>query len=705
MSRRASHLSKSNFVRGYHCSVRLAHAANGLPSKFKGDDFLRMLAEGGFQFEKLVRHAFPGPEVRGDIRQPLLAHEETLRRVKELLATGGGVLHEATFCHGGLAARVDMLRVKPGQLEVCEIKAKSFDGPVDPARCGEVQSDRGTIIGARGGVGSNWVRYVADVAFQVMVVERVLQASMLMNVSVLPRLIVANRNAMCGADEAFGNMTIDAARILESGRMTSEDVRWVCEPPAGYRSPMILEVDVSESVRLLRTKDGKSRAALWRGEALDLIVDQAEGIFLGSMQAHPGDERGLRCRDCEFRVPSKQGEQTGFAVCWGDSVEAASALLGLYYGHEYVASGGAAAGASRGPKATGSDWVALTIGSSHPENFSIADLELDSGAGARAQTRNLQIMAERTRRVRVSDDFAAVVRSTLLCDGRPGVLHFIDFETSMACLPLVPGLHPYEVIAFQFSVHSADSDGSQIDPSLVRHREYLNTADSSPGSVLDDDRAFIDALEASLGTDASPVFHWADHERTVLRLIRRRLAGSGTPADSGRLTFIDGLVGPNGDAGRLVNMLREVAEGRIMAPGQEGRYSMKTLLPAICRDADVRALLACVMGSDLSGDFMSSEANPYDLLPAMPWNARGAGVEAAESVAEDDGAGSVACGTDAMRAFQQLRFGSVARWQQVDRSALVEAMLRYCKLDTAAMVAVWWWMVKEAGRATSGAPG
>jgi hypothetical protein len=57
---------------------------------------------------------------------------------------------------------------------------------------------------------------------------------------------------------------------------------------------------------------------------------------------------------------------------------------------------------------------------------------------------------------------------------------------------------------------------------------------------------------------------------------------------------------------------------------------------------------------------------------------------------------SVRCGTDAIRAFQQLRFGPNSTWAAVDARALRDALKLYCRLDTAAMVAVWVWMVNTA---------
>lgn len=695
------YLSKSTFIRGYDCPVRIRHAVDRLASRKEEDDFLRMLAEGGFQFECLVRHAWPGAEIRGDIRDPRAAHDETVKEVRRLLAAGGGALHEATLFHGGCAARVDMIRVHPGRIELCEIKAKAFDGPSDRVLGQQVVDGSDRIIG-KNGVRSSWLRYVADVAFQQWVAERALAAEGLKALEIHPRLIVANKNSPCGEFDSFENIAIDARHALDSKRMTAADLKWVKVPPAGFRSPIIVEVDVSEAVKRLRTGSARSKSRTWHGASLDDMARDAAAIAAGSMPADAEHERGFKCRDCEFRASDDRRPESGFSRCWGDSAPSAASLLTLYYGASYepgeaTATTGDAVDAD---DPAGADWVALTIGSVPAQAERIASLAADAGEGARATTRNMQIAAERTGRVQLSEDFEGTVRTSLMRDGLASRLHFLDFETTMACLPLARGMRPYEVMAFQFSCHSGSFDGKGPGLSEIRHASFLNATDRAPASVFVDDRSFVDALRRCLGEDGTPAFHWAAHERTVLNKIRARLAGADAtlcePGDQARIAFIDGMVGPDGTSGRLVDM-RTLAEGTIMAPGQQGRYSMKQLLPAICREEAIRGLVWSLMDGALAGSAATAREDPYALLPPLP--GRVSGTDDAFRENNDDEPSrenGVRCGTEAMRAFQQLRFESVAKWKSVDRQELISAMERYCKLDTVAMVAVWTWMVRHA---------
>jgi hypothetical protein len=67
-------------------------------------------------------------------------------------------------------------------------------------------------------------------------------------------------------------------------------------------------------------------------------------------------------------------------------------------------------------------------------------------------------------------------------------------------------------------------------------------------------------------------------------------------------------------------------------------------------------------------------SDPYKALPALP-------------VGDDEEV--VREGTGAIRAYQDMMFG-LARENPALRKTYRQMLLRYCGLDTAAMVAVWW---------------
>ena len=99
--------------------------------------------------------------------------------------------------------------------------------------------------------------------------------------------------------------------------------------------------------------------------------------------------------------------------------------------------------------------------------------------------------------------------------------HLIDFETSAVALPFHAGMRPYEQVAFQFSHHVIESDGS------VRHAgEFLCV---EPGVFPN--YVFARALKAELDQDHGTVFMWSHHENTILSAIVHQLTHDKKPPE------------------------------------------------------------------------------------------------------------------------------------------------------------------------------
>ena len=86
-------ITKSSFIQGYDCPLRLKYAVqNTFASTSQGDDFLRMLADGGFQFEMLVHHAWPGENIGGYPKTAAASHAKTMTALYRLQIILGTVL-------------------------------------------------------------------------------------------------------------------------------------------------------------------------------------------------------------------------------------------------------------------------------------------------------------------------------------------------------------------------------------------------------------------------------------------------------------------------------------------------------------------------------------------------------------------------------------------------------------------------------------
>jgi hypothetical protein len=135
-------------------------------------------------------------------------------------------------------------------------------------------------------------------------------------------------------------------------------------------------------------------------------------------------------------------------------------------------------------------------------------------------------------------------------------VYHLDFETINPGLPIWPGTRPYEVIAFQYSVHIQHEDGR------VEHREYLHRGSDDPRPAL------ARQLVADLDT-AGSVTHYTPYERTQLRALARAVPECAAEIEA----IID----------RLFD-LEPVIRQNMRHPRAAGRSSIKAVLPAWCPD-------------------------------------------------------------------------------------------------------------------------
>lgn len=175
------YLTKSRFKLALECPTKLFYTGktNLYPDAKREDEFLQALAEGGFQVGELAKLMFPG-----GIEITAKTHEEQIAETRRLLERDEVTLFEAAIRHGNLFARVDVLRKTGSQVELIEVKAKSFDSTVQrPFR------------GARGGIDSGMKPYLQDVALQRHVLSLAYP-----HLQVRSFLMLADKSKTCSVD-------------------------------------------------------------------------------------------------------------------------------------------------------------------------------------------------------------------------------------------------------------------------------------------------------------------------------------------------------------------------------------------------------------------------------------------------------------------------------------------------------------------------
>jgi hypothetical protein len=161
-------------------------------------------------------------------------------------------------------------------------------------------------------------------------------------------------------------------------------------------------------------------------------------------------------------------------------------------------------------------------------------------------------------------------------------LHFIDFETSTVALPFTKGRKPYEQVAFQFSHHQYNQDGS------IEHKsQYIN---NSPGEFPN--FIFARALQAAIGKDNGTVFKFATHENTIINAIIIQLLESNETDKVELIAFLKTITkstknqAQSWEGERNMVDLCKVVKDYYYNPYTKGSNSIKAVLPAALNSSE-----------------------------------------------------------------------------------------------------------------------
>lgn len=141
--------------------------------------------------------------------------------------------------------------------------------------------------------------------------------------------------------------------------------------------------------------------------------------------------------------------------------------------------------------------------------------------------------------------------------------YFMDFETTQFAVPIWKGTRPYQQIPFQFSVHWLGSTGK------LDERAFLDLSGNDPS------RAFAEALIAACDAKGPIFVYNAGFETARVRELAARF-----PRLASALLAINE---------RVVD-LHPLARAHVYHPSQQGSWSLKAVLPALCPDLDYASL-------------------------------------------------------------------------------------------------------------------
>jgi hypothetical protein len=561
-----------------------------------------------------------------DMFVPKESHTEASARTIAKIKGGDCMLHETTFAHGDLMARCDMVRATGDTLDLIEIKSASAEAESN------LQADPKELLK------KSWEPYVVDLAYQVHVARMALQAAGISK-SIRAWFYLPNKLGVASPEEVRGLFT-----LTENGPGGRPEVIYKGQAKPGDETSLIAIMEATEAV-----------AQAYPSE--ESIAEATERLTGYVASGHwPKPELGMKCKACEFNVP---GQTSGYDLCWGTQARADHHLFTLGYlgSMEYRQPG----------------TVRRIAEQTAPRAPRITDLQDEDVAGDAPLQRGWkrQIMAVRTGRAFISPEIVRDAATLLRCKPENYPLFFLDYEGTRCALPSAAGSRPYGQVAFQWSCHVIDNPGAS-----PRHVEWLDTENENPNL------GFLESLRKLLGEQGT-IYHWADYEVTVTRELADEIRGDESKAEL--VSWID----RNWGRGRGKNEVKsertldllEISRGHFYDPDMKGSHSIKKVLPVVWKNPAIQKLFP-KYAVDEKGQPVKS---PYDALPALTLQDSAQG---SLDLSKLDDLDVVKNGTGAMRAYEHIRYG-LAAGDQTARKAMRRQLMRYCELDTAAMVMVW----------------
>ncbi len=642
-------LTKSRYKLALDCPNKLFYTRKDEYANTQMEDpFLQALAHGGFQVEELARLEYPeGILIEGnDWNYDLLAAQ-----TNELLKQENVVIFEAAFKFESLFIRTDILVKRGDKIQLIEVKAKSFD----PA-------DENLLVGKKGGLVSGWKPYMFDVAFQRYVIQQCRPEwnikSFLMLADKSATSPVEGLNQMFRINKNADNRT-GISRTIDS----LEEI--------GGKS-VLGKVPVDDILNDIETGKYKAFENLSFIESIKVFSEHYTADKLFNAPVY------WACKGCEFRATAEEeavGKKSGYKECWGsqqgwtETDFEKPSTFGIW-------------NFRKGNKLFEEGKIFL-------DEITEDDVGVKPDAGRISPSERQWIQIEKTRN---NDPEPFILKEELKQEMSSWKfpLNFIDFETSATALPFNKGRRPYEQVAFQFSHHTADAHG------VVKHEsEYINF---EPGVFPNFE--FVRELKKALSKNSGSIFMYAPHENTILNAIYRQLTDSDEPDKEELQEFIRTITyatksGTNSwDGERKMIDLCVLVKNYYYDPYMGGSNSIKAVLPAVLNSSTYLQEKYAKPLSDIglsSKNFDPSHVwlkkengkvmSPYKMLPPLFEDWTEEQLDATVSEMED-----IADGGAALTAYGKLQYTDM---QEEERLAIKQSLLKYCELDTLAMVMIW----------------
>lgn len=648
------YLTKSLYKMGLECPNKLYYTEKEqYANQKKNNPFLKALASGGFQVERLARLHYLNGKLIGTNSDEFHNHDTLVVETNKLLMQENVTIFEAAFRYKNLFIRVDILEKKGNQINLIEVKAKSFK---------ENHKKKNIKFN------SDWNFYLFDVAFQKYVIEKAKPTF-----KVTPFLMLADKDKKAttdGLNQMFRINNSDGVKIIKNDT-SSLDLP---------KDSVLSLKDVSTIIKKIEVGEYKILKEYNFNDSIQLLSKAyQEDRYFGF------DLNFAACKKCEFKTDARsKNKKSGYKECF-------SKHLGM-------------------KEEDFKDPSVFEISKLHPTKLEFFNqlgvLKLkeidDEQLKPKTESKQVlngwslyerQILQKKMLLSNTNEPFKFLKdRLKQEIDSWNYPLNFIDFEASTVALPFHSGQSPYEKVVFQFSHHIVNEKGGRIEHA----NEYINLV---PGEFPN--FKFVRALYIALSQNNGTIFQYSPYENSTLNQVKIQIEKSDEPDRNQLIDFIKSITTPpsakeyKGETWKptrgMVDLC-EVIKAYYYNPQTKGSNSIKDVLPAIFKTSPLIRKKYSYKISDIN---MSTKNFPLDHIwlkmednevidpyrnlekPFEDWNAE---IERVSDIDEINNGGA------ALTAYGLSQYTDMI---EEERTKLEKGLLKYCELDTLAMVMIY----------------
>lgn len=561
-------------------------------------------------------------------------YANSLKNTNDLLKKPDSIIYEAAFLHENLFVRTDIL-VKTGNvIKVIEVKAKSFDSTMN-----------NVFINNSGRIRPEWRLYLFDLAFQKYVVQKSYP-----EYSIQSYLMLADKSKRASIDGLNQLFQITKNPNIRTGiDVKVESIEDIGDPIMEPRNLSGLINDIiSKDIHKIHGLSFKS------------LVENFTELYTNQKEINWKDYNGHVCRECwmeQFNIGDEDKLRPNIYELWQFRNQKTLFKSNIFFLDQLQKS---------------------DFDEPLETHLSIKNRQL------------LQIEKRVNESLNKPVDFYLDVdnlRDEMLEWKFP--LHFIDFETCTSALPFTKGRHPYEQIAFQYSHHIIYSDGK------IEHKsEYIN---AEPGKFPNYD--FVRSLKKDLEFDNGSVFKYATHENSILNAIYDQLIDSDETDKNELMDFIQSVTNKKENNKLIWRGERDMIDMCDLVKKyfydsyMKGSNSIKVVLPAVIKICEFvnkkysKPISEINLTSlNFSGNHVwikDGNSDPYISLPAPDFS------KVQNPVGDINKLNN---GGDALTAYAKIQYQEMS---SQERNIIKQSLLKYCELDTLAMVMIYEFFASE----------